>query len=415
MKFFNNIEKMVKTFCADQKSTVMTTTEMDQRIINDSLLAHKKSNNEHSAANQQNIWKTIMKNRITKYAAAVVIILAVAIGITIISGSPPDLAHSAWAEIAKAMQRRSFVHVDIEGSQGEFSARIELWLLFESGIIHQKDYRDGSVVYTDPISNKHYIYHPNYDKIYVDENIITGDPIVRAPRFLQIRTPEELLENLLGTVPQEEITFEEGLYHGIEVEIYTAEWLDTTHPDPRERRNRKVEIIVDRNTHLPLEALSQTSYLEYSPGYLQVKVEKALFDYPEQGPADIYALGVPVDTEVMEQHPLEVAEVIERIDRRRQKGFGAMVAILTTSELDENLQPVKKTLELYGQADERIIYATYEFQTPDRHLWVPPSTMNLVTNWPRPDVYEVLQQGRNSLPNEAYVSTTAQYKIKIGK
>ena len=102
---------MVKTFCADQKSTVMTTTEMDQRIINDSLLAHKKSNNEHSAANQQNIWKTIMKNRITKYAAAVVIILAVAIGITIISGSPPDLARLAWADMQKAFLDQSWLHI----------------------------------------------------------------------------------------------------------------------------------------------------------------------------------------------------------------------------------------------------------------------------------------------------------------
>ena len=51
----------------------------------------------------QNVWRTIMKNRITKFAAAAVIIIGVLFGLYLVGG--PDMAGVAWAEVAEIVEQ----------------------------------------------------------------------------------------------------------------------------------------------------------------------------------------------------------------------------------------------------------------------------------------------------------------------
>ena len=72
------------------KSDVQTTSETDKRILGGALKHLEKLKQKKSAPNQPNIWRTIMKTRIPKLAAAAAIVIIVLGGITFWPGSGPD-------------------------------------------------------------------------------------------------------------------------------------------------------------------------------------------------------------------------------------------------------------------------------------------------------------------------------------
>ncbi|MHC4728936.1 MAG: hypothetical protein ACYS17_17115, partial [Planctomycetota bacterium] len=87
MKYPDSIENVIKNFCASKRSTVKTTTELDKRIIDASLLAQEKLKQTQSASIRPNIWRIIMKSQITKFATAAVIIIAAVILLTVLDKS----------------------------------------------------------------------------------------------------------------------------------------------------------------------------------------------------------------------------------------------------------------------------------------------------------------------------------------
>ena len=76
MKYTESIERLIKKFCAGKQAQVKTTPELDDKILADALPAKNKSKTVQTAAVQPNVWRIIMRSRITQYAAAAVIILA---------------------------------------------------------------------------------------------------------------------------------------------------------------------------------------------------------------------------------------------------------------------------------------------------------------------------------------------------
>ena len=95
----NDIEKIIERlhFTASKK--------MHDRILGEVLNAQDKSRQENSALTQPNIWRIIMKSRMTKrVGVAAVIIVAVLIGINQFSGSI-NVASVAWGqEIMSAIE-----------------------------------------------------------------------------------------------------------------------------------------------------------------------------------------------------------------------------------------------------------------------------------------------------------------------
>jgi len=63
------------------KSDVTVNSKIDGRIINDALTAFDKPEKTKSVSSEPNIWRIIMKSRITKLAAAAMIIIAVVLSI----------------------------------------------------------------------------------------------------------------------------------------------------------------------------------------------------------------------------------------------------------------------------------------------------------------------------------------------
>ncbi len=136
MIYANDLEKIVRDFCVSKKSEVKTTFKMDERIINDALQAHEKSKKIQPADLQPNIGRTIMKSRITKIAAAAVIIIAISFGIKLIGG--PDVANTAWGNVISRSDQVDYVHLYWLKSRGD-----TLFRQFEAWYAHGKLVRRG--------------------------------------------------------------------------------------------------------------------------------------------------------------------------------------------------------------------------------------------------------------------------------
>ncbi len=98
MKSTSKIERLAK------KIRFSPNPAADERILTSAEAALEKSIKTKPAALQPNIWRIIMKSRITKLAAAAVIIIAVLIGINQFGGSI-DGASVAWGEVVKNVEQ----------------------------------------------------------------------------------------------------------------------------------------------------------------------------------------------------------------------------------------------------------------------------------------------------------------------
>ena len=98
MRPAENIKRLIK------KSDVTTSCEIDKRILGDALEDLEKLRQKKSTGTGLNIWRIIMKSRITKLAAAAVIIIVVLAGINYFGGSI-DGSGVAWAELVQRVEQ----------------------------------------------------------------------------------------------------------------------------------------------------------------------------------------------------------------------------------------------------------------------------------------------------------------------
>ncbi len=97
MRPAENIEKLIKNIDID------TNAKIDEAVLGELVEAFEKSKVKKTSATEQNIWRIIMKSRITKLAAAAVIIVAVILGLNITDG--PDIASVAWSEVIEKVEQ----------------------------------------------------------------------------------------------------------------------------------------------------------------------------------------------------------------------------------------------------------------------------------------------------------------------
>jgi len=99
MKPTDNFKKLIRDL---HVLDINTSTEMDQRIMHDTLKAQKECKKTKLAGNQPDIWRIIMKSSITKLAVAVIIVV-IGLGILAIIDSG-NKSGVAWAEVARNVE-----------------------------------------------------------------------------------------------------------------------------------------------------------------------------------------------------------------------------------------------------------------------------------------------------------------------
>ena len=127
MKPAGNIEKLIRKFCVKEKLCVKTSAEMDKRILDDALVAYKKSKRKTLAPTEPNIWRKIMKRPVTKLAAVIVILIAAWSVIFIEWSTRP-----AWAieQTVEALEQIETLTIAGISSYGPEQIPFKCWIKF---------------------------------------------------------------------------------------------------------------------------------------------------------------------------------------------------------------------------------------------------------------------------------------------
>jgi tetratricopeptide (TPR) repeat protein len=168
-----NIERLIKKFCQTKISSARTSDELDKNILDDALNELRLS-----ADGQINIWRTIMKSRITKLATAAVIILAIAFSIVIINKT----AKPVWAieQTVEALENIQTVVVSgVDNYNGE-SIPFKVWFRFldRNSASFELRYASDKAIFVVK-DTRAWAYWPNENTVKVYEDVKTSQEMMR--------------------------------------------------------------------------------------------------------------------------------------------------------------------------------------------------------------------------------------------
>ncbi|NIP26212.1 MAG: hypothetical protein GWN67_27510 [Phycisphaerae bacterium] len=261
---------------------VTPSAEMYESTLRDALEAQEKSKKTKPAPAQPNIWTIIVKSPITKLAAAAVIIIAVLVSINQFVGSP-DMASIALADVIENMKKMPWMEViTTEYPEGEEPLTHHEWWDFTSKKTFVK-YPD-SVCCFDYANREQYFYRFSDQAFEVTELPEGGfygasSAFNMVNEFIQYTKDDGFL-----------VTQRKDTLNGEDVEIFE---LSKSYPDVDMKTVAavfEIELIVNRENKLLLAGSGKFKRL-YKGGKTTTYNFKVT--YPESGPRDIYALGVP--------------------------------------------------------------------------------------------------------------------------
>lgn len=124
------------------KMEVIPSGETDEKTLADLLEAHERSKKTGSnSVRLINVGRMIMKSRLTKLAAATVIIIAIILAMRFIG--VPDVASVAWADVVEALDETDNIHwtSTVTLTDGTVYEKEEIWL--KNNIFSRREARRG--------------------------------------------------------------------------------------------------------------------------------------------------------------------------------------------------------------------------------------------------------------------------------
>ncbi len=217
---------------------------------------------------------------------------------------------TAWSQVVQSVRAMPWIHAKAVGSKGNSQ---ESWASFSRNIGALRT--DDMVRYDDFRSGIRYEYDPQKKKLF--RLSTSGEVQFKSEEGLFhaiFRGDATLGDNLLGQpiVQQRQRTVDEQGRRWI---LYELEFAD---PDSRDLgKTTSVAIRVDPQTKLP-DSMTFTRGDEKW---------QTTIDYPDEGPADIYALGVPRDAPVDDRTPPPDLDRILKIVQQNRRDFGDYLAV----------------------------------------------------------------------------------------
>lgn len=210
-----------------------------------------------------------------------------------------DGATAAYARVQEAVWKVPWMRVrytgmdlDPNGKQisPEGALDTEIWYSFNAQTVIRK-YHGGHIVYNDYARQQVYTYNPTSHRI-----ILTA--FSRYHGSSTADTPSNWLERNIRVFTSSggTTTRRTGQYQGRTVDVFEV----ASDPKPGVTTIHD-RVYVDRSTFLPIA--EERTFINPDIGKLQ-RVETGVFDYPEQGPADIYDLGLDRDIPIINSLPL---------------------------------------------------------------------------------------------------------------
>jgi len=187
--------------------------DLEDKVLNRIVREQSSKLREVSKSNKQTqLWRIIMKSRITKIAATAMVIIVTLIGIDYFSGSV-DPTSVAWGKMIENMKQLPWMHIIMESERDGGKQRFEVWISFESQVCASKR-SSGEVSYSDGQKHVEYRYDPGEKVIkisYLSEDITKGSASV-------LNFWESWLKQV--TEFSTESTIETGQYNGRKARIY---------------------------------------------------------------------------------------------------------------------------------------------------------------------------------------------------
>jgi hypothetical protein len=189
MRPTEDIERLVK------KLNDTTSAELDQKVLKDALQVLVQSKETTSTHTELHIWRIIMRSRVTKLAAAAVIIIAVAVSITFLDRSVAPAY--AVEQTIDAMKDITIMHLLGKDTQDR---NIEMWVqvnpdtgLMTNFYLEQKD--EGKIIVSTPKAT--YSYQKDASLVEIKDGPALESPF-RIGRFIE--DMKELADRIGGRV-----------------------------------------------------------------------------------------------------------------------------------------------------------------------------------------------------------------------
>ncbi len=356
MKPAEKIKRLIK------KSRYKASPEAYDKALGSFLQAVDAYKKQKSAITEPNMWRIIMKSKITKLAAAAMIIIAAIIALH--NGSV-DIASPAFGieDVLAAMQQAEWMHATAKvlNYSNVDPNRIEKEL---EGLEWWQSINPNRAVSIEP-GGIIWFHEENLGKIWkYDPEINTITITYRASSEQEL--PKNLPDVYLKQVSALEKTgakveYSTGTYDGGPVQIIKV--AQTTESG----FCNKMDIIADAKTRL---AKKITMYQKTAKG--ESGTISMVIDYPATGPTDIYQAGAPRDAEVkvIDNRPApEFLEEIRPYRNARDKLISKYILIATHSNISNVVDMVD------------VIYNDDRKQRFERHLVFTPGDA-IYEMWP---------------------------------
>jgi hypothetical protein len=228
------------------------------------------------------IWRKIMNSKITKIAAAVIIITTACL-IIYQFGNSVNLTTVTFAQVRQAMNEVSWLHMTFTGDGRDEHDISEIWAGFETGMYASK-MLDDYARYVDINKEKEYNYDPEAKTITI--NTVTKDTFE-----YDLGSSWALLQSMIGNLADEgaNVQYSMGEQNGLHVGIITLIC-------PNDDGCCTSKLFIDPKTHLILSG-KQTWQDIHDNQLIHTLIE---VEYPEKGPTNIYELSVPQTTDVID-------------------------------------------------------------------------------------------------------------------
>lgn len=174
MRPSDNIEKLFL------ETSIETNTDVDKLVLDDAVNSMFKSKQKKPADIKPNTWRIIMNNRITKYAVAAMVMVAISIGLNTFTGTP------AWAidQTVKALEDMQTIVISGTDFWDPERMPFKLWVRFPENKKELIDLRFESEEQTIVVKGTKawaYLEESNVVKIY--DNIVPLNSMMRELAF----------------------------------------------------------------------------------------------------------------------------------------------------------------------------------------------------------------------------------------
>ncbi len=324
-----------------EHSHVTVGAKVDERIIDDALTILDESKQTESVESKLAIWRPILKNPLVEIAAAAVVIFAFAL---LFHNGSVNVTSTAFGldDVIAVLNKAQWMHsrYEIIGTEtkpnniGEENSLSGFWhSVSPSRTIDIST--DGTIIFKESSLGKETVYYPKSNTI-----TISYSGIKSKSRYSSIA------DMVMGDIARQKesgakVTYTDGFLEGSPVKIVNIDMSEAS-----DRLDSNVTVFVDPVTHLPIrvkhnrilgETVNSNIYLVY--------------EFPQQGPTDIYEAGAPRDAKV---------EIIYGRDNPR------LITTPDNPDLVQALSPYNKARE--NIISDYILITTYEYDSTVRLL-----------------------------------------------